>query len=150
MDDERFKKKRNRTMLRVSAQRLAGEFTQKSRWARVQPTMYYGRLYLPWNSYRTFPMKSVNWVTRDSNRLVNFTSRYQIVRDELDVAKNEEDLKIPLNDVRWNDNRRIHMRKTLQEAAVVHDKVSQYVPLVQEQISVDGSWGSERGESCPA
>ena len=95
-------------MLRVSAQRLAGEFTQKSRWARVQPTMYYGRLYLPWNSYRTFPMKSVNWVTRDSNRLVNFTSRYQIVRDELDVAKNEEDLKIPLNDVRWNDNRRMH------------------------------------------
>jgi DNA-directed RNA polymerase subunit RPC12/RpoP len=70
--------------------------------------MRYGRLYLMWGAYRTFPFKSVNWVTRDSNRLVNLTARYQAVRDELDVAKNEEQLKIPLNDVRWNDHRKLH------------------------------------------
>ena len=94
-------------MLRISAVRRAGEFTQKSRCSRVPPRMRYGRLYLAWGAYRTFPMKSVNFVTRESNRLVNFTARYQIIRDELDVKKNEEELKIPLNDVRWNDNRKM-------------------------------------------
>jgi hypothetical protein len=95
-------------MLRLTTIQRAGEFAQKSRWGRVPPRMRYGRMYLAWGAYRTFPMKSVNWVTRDSNRLINFTARYQVVRDELDVKKNEEELKIPLNDVRWNDHRKMY------------------------------------------
>lgn len=55
-------------------------------------------------------MKGVNWVTRDSNRLVNFSNRYQTVINDIDVAKTEEELGITLNDIRWNDHRRIYWK----------------------------------------
>lgn len=94
-------------MLRRTCTALAAEFKQKSRWSKVWPTMRYGALYLMFSSGRNIPMSGVNWVTRDSNRLASFKSRYQSVIDELDTAKNEEVMKVAPQDVRWNDHREL-------------------------------------------
>ncbi|RNF09868.1 hypothetical protein TraAM80_01894 [Trypanosoma rangeli] len=87
---------------------LAAEFKQKSRWSNVWPNMHYGAMYLNYSVGRKLPMKGVNWVTRDSNRLINFANRYQSVIDDIDVKKNEEELGINMQDIRWNDHRRIY------------------------------------------
>ncbi|EPY27045.1 hypothetical protein STCU_05949 [Strigomonas culicis] len=54
--------------------------------------------------------EGVNWVTRDSNRLTSFSERYGAVIADLDVKRNEEELSIPLADIRWNDHRRIYWK----------------------------------------
>ena len=69
--------------------------------------MSYGTMFLPWSAGRQLPFKSLHWVTRDSNRLVNWRHRYDSVLGEIDVARTEEELKISLSDVRWNDHRRL-------------------------------------------
>lgn len=97
-------------MLRASLVRYAAEFKQKSRWSAVWPNMRYGAMYLNYSVGRQLPMRGVNWVTRDSNRLVNFNERYGTVIADLDVKRNEDDLNIQLNDVRWNDHRRLYWR----------------------------------------
>lgn len=89
---------------------LAADFKQKSRWSAVWPNMHYGAMYLNYSVGRQLPMKGVNWVTRDSNRLVNFGDRYESVIKDLDVKRNEEELHIPLSDIRWNDHRRVYWR----------------------------------------
>lgn len=89
---------------------LAAEFKQKSRWSHVWPNMHYGAMYLNYSVGRKLPMKGVNWVTRDSNRLLNFANRYQSVINDIDVTKTEEELGVNLNDIRWNDHRRIYWR----------------------------------------
>lgn len=95
-------------MLRRTPLVCAAEFKQKSRWSAVWPNMRYGAMYLNYSASRQLPMKGVNWVTRDSNRLVNFTNRYSSVVADLDLTKNKEELNIPLDDIRWNDHRRIY------------------------------------------
>lgn len=95
-------------MLRLTRVAAAAEFKQKSRWSKVWPNMHYGAMYLNYSIGRQVPMRGVNWVTRDSNRLTNFENRYASVIADLDVKKNEEELNIPLSDVRWNDHRRIY------------------------------------------
>ncbi|KPA78483.1 putative mitochondrial hypothetical protein [Leptomonas pyrrhocoris] len=97
-------------MLRQTCVLAAAEFKQKSRWSGVWPNMHYGAMYLQYSVGRQLPMQGVNWVTRDSNRLVNFSARYQSVIDDVDVKRNEEELQIALTDVRWNDHRRIFWR----------------------------------------
>ncbi|KPI84724.1 hypothetical protein ABL78_6217 [Leptomonas seymouri] len=97
-------------MLRQTCVRAAAEFKQKSRWSGVWPNMRYGAMYLRYSIGRQLPMQGVNWVTRDSNRLVNFNARYQSVIDDVDVKRNEEELQIPLTDIRWNDHRRIYWK----------------------------------------
>lgn len=94
-------------MLRQTCVLAAAEFKQKSRWSSVWPNMHYGAMYLQYSVGRQLPMQGVNWVTRDSNRLTNFSARYQSVIDDVDVKRNEEELQIPLSDIRWNDHRRI-------------------------------------------
>lgn len=88
----------------------AADFKQKSRWSAVWPNMHYGAMYLNYSVGRQLPMKSVNWVTRDCNRLINFSDRYASVIRDIDVKRNKEELKIPLSDIRWNDHRRIFWR----------------------------------------
>ncbi|KEG15081.1 hypothetical protein DQ04_00191050 [Trypanosoma grayi] len=88
----------------------AAEFKQKSRWSSVWPNMHYGAMFLNYSVGRKLPMKGVNWVTRDSNRLVNFTNRYSAVIADIDVTRTEEELGINLNDIRWNDHRRIYWK----------------------------------------
>lgn len=95
-------------MLRQTRVMAAAEFKQKSRWSKVWPNMRYGAMYLHYSVGRQLPMRGVNWVTRDSNRLTRFEDRYATVIADLDVKKNEEELNIPLSDVRWNDHRRLH------------------------------------------
>ncbi|CCW69194.1 unnamed protein product [Phytomonas sp. Hart1] len=97
-------------MLRRTPVFAAAEFKQKSRWMHVWPNMHYGAMYLNYSVGRQLPMRSVNWVTRESNRLTNFAQRYAAVLKDLDVPKNEEALHIPLEDIRWNDHRRIYWR----------------------------------------
>ncbi|ESS68830.1 hypothetical protein TcG_05889 [Trypanosoma cruzi] len=89
---------------------LAAEFKQKSRWSSVWPNMHYGAMYLSYSIGRKLPMKGVNWVTRESNRLTNFSNRYQAVINDIDVKKTEEELGITLQDIRWNDHRRIYWK----------------------------------------
>ncbi|KAH9589441.1 putative Zinc-ribbon domain [Trypanosoma melophagium] len=89
---------------------LAAEFKQKSRWSSVWPNMRYGAMYLSYSVGRQLPMKGVNWVTRDSNRLVNFANRYSSVIADIDVKKTEEELGVNLSDIRWNDHRRIYWK----------------------------------------
>lgn len=88
----------------------AAEFKQKSRWSAVWPNMHYGAMFLNYSVGRQLPMKGVNWVTRDSNRLTRFENRYAAVLADLDVKRNEEELSVPLTDVRWNDHRRLYWR----------------------------------------
>lgn len=64
-------------------------------------------MYLNYSVGRQLPLKGVNWVTRDSNRLINFSDRYGSVIRDLDVKRNEEELHISLSDIRWNDHRRL-------------------------------------------
>ncbi|KAG5503608.1 hypothetical protein JIQ42_05830 [Leishmania sp. Namibia] len=97
-------------MLRPTCVLAAAEFKQKSRWSSVWPNMRYGAMYLNYSVGRQLPMRGVNWVTRDSNRLTNFAARYGSVIQDIDVKRNEEELNIQLNDVRWNDHRRIYWR----------------------------------------
>lgn len=94
-------------MLRQTCVLAAAEFKQKSRWSSVWPNMHYGAMYLNYSVGRQMPMKGVNWVTRESNRLTNFTARYSSVIQDVDVKRNEEELNIQLSDLRWNDHRRI-------------------------------------------
>lgn len=89
---------------------LAAEFKQKSRWTYVRPPMRYGAMFLPFGIGRKLPLTGCNWVTRDSNRLTNFSSRYASVIAELDAAKNESELNVPLSDVRSFDHRRLYFR----------------------------------------
>lgn len=89
---------------------LAADFKQKSRWSAVWPNMHYGAMYLNYSVGRQLPLKGVNWVTRDSNRLINFSNRYGSVIKDLDVKRNEEELHISLSDIRWNDHRRLFWR----------------------------------------
>lgn len=93
-----------------TARLLAADFKQKTRWSSVWPNMHYGAMYLPYSVGRQMPMKSVNWVTRDSNRLSNFTDRYAAVLRDLDTKRNEEELNIAPTDVRWCDHRRLYWR----------------------------------------
>lgn len=67
-------------------------------------------MYLNYSVGRQMPMRGVNWVTRDSNRLTNFSDRYAAVIRDIDVKRNEEELKIPLSDIRWNDHRRVYWK----------------------------------------
>lgn len=97
-------------LLRHTKCLLAADFKQKSRWSAVWPNMHYGAMYLNYSVGRQLPMKGVNWVTRDSNRLINFSDRYASVIKDLDVKRNEEELHIPLSDIRWNDHRRVFWR----------------------------------------
>ncbi|CCW61218.1 unnamed protein product [Phytomonas sp. EM1] len=97
-------------MLRRTFVFAAAEFKQKSRWSAVWPNMHYGAMYLNYSVGRQLPMKSVNWVTRESNRLTNFDQRYRTVINDIDTQRNEEELHIPLEDIRWNDHRRIYWR----------------------------------------
>lgn len=97
-------------MLRQTCVLAAAEFKQKSRWSGVWPNMHYGAMYLRYSVGRQMPMQGVNWVTRDSNRLLNFSARYQTVIDDLDVKRNEEELQIPLTEIRWNDHRRVYWK----------------------------------------
>lgn len=96
--------------MKTTATLLAAEFKQKSRWSKVPTNVTYGTLYLVYGPGRNIPFQSVNWVTRDSNRLINFTNRYAKVVKELDMPKNEEELKVQLPDVRWNDHRRLYFK----------------------------------------
>jgi hypothetical protein len=89
---------------------LAAEFKQKSRWTHVRPMMKYGAMFLPFGVGRKLPLTGCNWVTRDSNRLTNFSTRYAAVIADLDNAKNESDLNVAQSDVRWADHRRLHFR----------------------------------------
>ncbi|KAG8341065.1 putative Zinc ribbon domain [Trypanosoma vivax] len=88
----------------------AAEFKQKSRWSSVWPNMRYGSMFLSYTVGRQLPMKGVNWVTRDSNRLVNFSNRYGAVIADIDVKRTEEELHVALTDIRWNDHRRIYWK----------------------------------------
>ncbi|EPY24798.1 hypothetical protein STCU_02125 [Strigomonas culicis] len=97
-------------MLRQTRLMAAADFKQKSRWSYVWPNMHYGAMYLNYSVGRKMPMKGVNWVTRDSNRLTSFSERYGAVIADLDVKRNEEELSIPLADIRWNDHRRIYWK----------------------------------------
>lgn len=97
-------------MLRRTPLCAAAEFKQKTRWSFVWPNMHYGAMFLPYTAGRQIPMKGVNWVTRDSNRLTSFHERYSSVIADLDTQRNEEELNIPLNDIRWNDHRRVYWR----------------------------------------
>ncbi|CAD2222244.1 Probable Zinc-ribbon domain containing protein, putative [Angomonas deanei] len=97
-------------MFRKTGLLAAADFKQKSRWSAVWPNMRYGAMFLNYGVGRQMPMKGVNWVTRDSNRLTNFSERYGSVIDDLDVKRNEEELNIPLADIRWNDHRRIYWK----------------------------------------
>lgn len=97
-------------MLRQTCVLAAAEFKQKSRWSGVWPNMHYGAMYLRYSVGRQLPMQGVNWVTRDSNRLTNFSDRYQAVIDDVDVKRNEEELQIAMSDIRWNDHRRIYWK----------------------------------------
>lgn len=98
------------SVLRPSCILRAADFKQKSRWSAVWPNMHYGAMYLNYSVGRQLPMRSVNWVTRDCNRLTNFSDRYESVIRDIDVKRTEEELKIPLSDIRWNDHRRIYWR----------------------------------------
>lgn len=89
---------------------MAADFKQKSRWSSVWPNMRYGAMFLPYTVGRQMPMRGVNWVTRDSNRLTNFHLRYSSVIADVDVKRNEEELNIQLSDIRWNDHRRIYWK----------------------------------------
>ncbi|CUG88462.1 Hypothetical protein, putative [Bodo saltans] len=91
---------------------LAAEFKQKSRWMHVWPQMHYGAMFLPFGVGRRLPLTGCNWVTRDSNRLTNFSTRYATVIADLDSAKNESELNVPLSDVRWGDHRRLFFKCT--------------------------------------
>ncbi|CBH16596.1 protein of unknown function (DUF4379), putative [Trypanosoma equiperdum] len=88
----------------------AAEFKQKSRWSSVWPNMRYGSMFLSYSVGRKLPMKGVNWVTRDSNRLLNFSNRYSAVISDIDVKRTEEELNVALSDIRWNDHRRIYWK----------------------------------------
>ncbi|KAK7196343.1 hypothetical protein NESM_000570600 [Novymonas esmeraldas] len=97
-------------MLRPTCVRAAAEFKQKSRWSSVWPNMRYGAMYLNYSVGRQMPMRGVNWVTRESNRLTNFAARYGAVIQDVDVKRNEEELQLQMSDIRWNDHRRIYWR----------------------------------------
>jgi hypothetical protein len=97
-------------MIQRSTRLLAAEFKQKSRWTYVRPQMHYGAMFLPFGVGRKLPLTGCVWVTRDSNRLSNFSVRYQSVIAELDASKNEAELNVPPTDVRWADHRRLNFR----------------------------------------
>lgn len=139
----------------------AAEFKQKSRWSKVWPNMHYGAMYLNYSVGRKMPMRGVNWVTRDSNRLTTFENRYASVVADLDVKKNEEDLSIPLADIRWNDHRRIHWlcsfcgspyRKSVSVRTKFHAgcnrcKGKHSSEVLGAQSSTDGTDGGSGGDS---
>lgn len=96
--------------MKSSLRLLSSEFNTKSHSSVWQPRTGYGRAYMAWGMARKNWMTSLNWVTRDSNRLTNYAQRYQHVIDELDLKRNEEELQIPLADVRWHDHRKLHFQ----------------------------------------
>nr|CCC94405.1 unnamed protein product [Trypanosoma congolense IL3000] len=97
-------------MVRCTFLLRAAEFKQKSRWSSVWPNMRYGSMFLSYSIGRKLPMKGVNWVTRDSNRLLNFANRYASVIADIDVKRTQEELNVAFSDIRWNDHRRIYWK----------------------------------------
>lgn len=96
--------------MRKSFVRLSSEFSTKSHSSAWQPKTRYGMGFMPWGHARQNWMRPLNWVTKDSNRLINYAARYQHVIDQLDVKRNEEELQIPLAEVRWHDHRKVFFK----------------------------------------
>lgn len=60
-------------------------------------------------NHRRIPMHRLKFVTKESNRLSNYTARYAYLAKELNVEKNKE-LGVEPEDVRWDDRRYLHYK----------------------------------------
>ena len=99
-------------MLKRATPLLQSEFETKTRFSYCWDAQTYGRTFYQKGCHRRIGMYNIKWVTKDSNRLVNFKDRYGAVLARLDNEKNESELSIPVDQVRWNDYRNIYYKCT--------------------------------------
>ena len=99
-------------MLKRANVLLQSEFETKTRFSYCWDKQTYGRTFYQKGCHRRIGMYNIKWVTKDSNRLANFTDRYGAVMARVDVEKNESELSVPADQVRWNDYRNLYYKCT--------------------------------------
>lgn len=90
-------------MLRKSPS-LLNEFENKTRWSYLWRRRPYGTTFLMQGCHRRIPMHRLKFVTKESNKLSNFSRYSAFFEKELNVEKNKE-IGVELDDVRWDDRR---------------------------------------------
>lgn len=90
-------------MLRKSTP-LLNEFENKTRWSYLWRRRPYGTTFLMQGCHRRIPMHRIKFVTKESNKLSNYSRYAAFFEKELDVEKNKE-IGVEPEDVRWDDRR---------------------------------------------